>query len=57
MWGMSQQEKQRAEAEKINQRVNFIMQQVSDADKLAAKGQTENAKRLYIGCAEAMNKL
>ena len=57
MQSLSQQELDRGKAERINQKVKFILQQVNDGDQLVVQGKPEQAKKLYIACAEAMNKL
>ena len=56
-WQVSESEKRQGHAERINLKAKFILQQVNDADKLVGQGKADQAKRLYIGCAEAMNKL
>ena len=33
------------------------MQEVNDADRVAGQGKTDYAQKLYVACAEAMNKL
>ena len=37
--------------------MKFILQEVNDADRLVGHGKAVDAKRLYVACAEAMNKV
>ena len=57
LWQVSEAEEAQGRAERVNQKIKFILQEVNDADRLVGQGKAADAKRLYVACAEAMNKV